>query len=114
VLRSFVIGVLVSGAIALPGCTSRTLPLPPPEVRSVSAPDQDGFVTVSGYALENASVGVVNDRTMEGVIASSGNSECDSTCPWEARLRAQVGDQLRVWQFFETDGARDVRVPDGI
>jgi hypothetical protein len=105
--------MLMGGAIALAGCTSRTLPLPPPEVRSVSGPDADGYVTLKGYALEEASVGVMNDRTMEGVITSTANTECDNTCPWEARIRAEIGDPLRVWQFFETDSSRDVRVPDG-
>jgi hypothetical protein len=99
-------------ALAIAGCISRTLPLPPPEVKSVTAPDADGWVTVSGYALEAASVGVVNDRTLEGVIASTGGDACDSTCPWEATLRAEAGDQLRVWQFFGTAGSKDVRVPN--
>ena len=111
--RAAFIRVLVGGAIALAGCTSRTLPLPPPEVKSVSAPDAGGFVTVSGYALENASVGVMNENTMEGVITSTTKTECDNTCPWEARIRAEAGDPLRVWQFFETDSSRDVRVPAG-
>jgi hypothetical protein len=93
------------------GCTSRTLPLPPPEVTTVSSPASDGFVTVSGYALEGASVGVVNDRTQDGVIVAVQAEMCDSACSWEARIRAQIGDQLRVWQFFETDGALDVTVP---
>src|SRR5262245_8866999 len=95
---------------AAAGCTSRTLPLPPPEVKSVSVPDADGWVTVSGYALEGASVGVMNERTQEGVITASTQDECDNTCAWEARLRAEIGDPLRVWQFFETDGAKDIVV----
>lgn len=92
-------------------CTSRTLPLPPPEVTRVTAPDTDGIVTVTGYALEGASVGVVNDRTLEGVIAATEREGCQSTCPWTARLHADVGDSLRVWQFIETEGATDVLVP---
>lgn len=103
---------IVFAGFAAASCTSRTLPLPPPEVRNVSAPDEDGVVTVRGYALEGASVGVMNERTFEGVITSSLETSCDSTCPWEARLRAQAGDPLRVWQFFETEGAKDVRVPE--
>jgi hypothetical protein len=104
----------VIGAIAVfaaTSCTSRTLPLPPPEVKSVTSPDGDGFVTLSGYALEAAAIGVLNERTQEGVITASAMMDCDSTCPWEARIHAQVGDRLRVWQFFETDGAKDVVVP---
>jgi hypothetical protein len=104
-------GIGLFGLVGLESCTSRTLPLPPPEVKSVTTPDSDGLVTVSGYALEGASVGVMNDETQEGVITASEESECDNTCPWEARLHAQVGDRLRVWQFFETDGAKDIVVP---
>jgi hypothetical protein len=100
-----------TGLSGLASCTSRTLPLPPPEVKSVTAPDSDGLVTVFGYALEGASIGVVNDRTQEGVITTSNESDCDNTCPWEARIHAELGDPLRVWQFFETDGAKDLRVP---
>jgi hypothetical protein len=100
------------GFLELGACTSRTLPLPPPEVKSVTVPDSDGLVTVRGFALEGASVGVMNDRTQEGVITASLDAHCENTCPWEARLHAEIGDSLRVWQFFETGGAKDVTVPD--
>jgi hypothetical protein len=105
--------VLLSFALAcsLFGCMSRTLPLPPPEVTRVTSPDTDGYVTVTGYALEGASVGVVNDRTQEGVVVTSDADTCESTCAWEARLRAEIGDPLRVWQFFETEGSKDLLVP---
>jgi hypothetical protein len=92
-------------------CTSRTLPLPPPEVTRVSAPATDGTVTVTGYALESASVGLVNDRTLQGTIVTSPTERCDSTCPFEAKVAAEPGDTLRVWQFFETEGALESRVP---
>jgi hypothetical protein len=96
--------------LASAACTSRTLPLPPPEVRVVSAPDGDGYVSLSGLALEGASIGVVNDRTLAGVITTSPDDACDSACPWEARIQARVGDGLRVWQFFETSGGTEVIV----
>ena len=103
--------MLASGVAAAGSCTSRTLPLPPPEVKSVSAPDEAGLVTVSGIALEGASVGVLNERTQTGVITTSDQARCSSSCEWEARLPAQPGDGLRVWQFFETSGSKDVSVP---
>jgi hypothetical protein len=104
---------IVVGAVffSLGSCTSRTLPLPPPEVKSVTAPDSDGLVTVSGFALEGASIGVMNERTQEGVITASAMQGCENTCPWEARLHAEIGDSLRVWQFLETGGAKDITVP---
>jgi hypothetical protein len=103
--------VVGAALLGLGSCTSRTLPLPPPEVKSVTAPDSDGLVTISGFALEGASIGVMNDRTQEGVITASAMEGCESTCPWEASLHAEIGDSLRVWQFLETSGAKDITVP---
>jgi hypothetical protein len=104
---ALVLGSLLSWA----GCISRTTPLPPPEVSAVSLPDADGRVTVTGLALEGAAIGVINNRTLEGVITSSPMPDCHSACPFEAHLAAESGDSLRVWQFFETDGLQDVPVP---
>ncbi|HEX7477918.1 MAG TPA: hypothetical protein VF331_08930 [Polyangiales bacterium] len=98
------VGLALAGA-----CTSRTLPLPPPEVSLVTSPS-GGNVTVSGYALESASVGLVNDRTQAGAIVSTG-SRCNPVCPFKAVVAAEPGDTLRVWQFFETEGAKEVQVP---
>ena len=109
ILRSLAFTCFV--VLGATSCVSRTLPLPPPEVGSVSAPGASGRVTVSGFALEGASVGVVNDRTLQGTIATSPRSSCDHTCPFEATLEAKPGDNLRVWQFFETEGAIEAAVP---
>jgi hypothetical protein len=92
-------------------CTSRTTPLPPPEVMSVSKPDADGFVSVTGFALEGASIGVVNDSTLEGVITTNDEPGCQHTCMFRARLAAKSGDGLRVWQFFEVESGQDAHVP---
>ncbi len=104
--------VCFAGCVGLlADCTSRTLPLPPPEVSSVSLPNSLGQVTVSGYALEGASIGVVNDRTLAGTITTSAKSNCDRTCPFTATVPAKSGDGLRVWQFFETEGSIEEVVP---
>lgn len=92
-------------------CVSRTTPLPPPEVSSVTKPDEGGLVTVSGLALEGASVGVVNERTLAGTITTSPSEGCRSVCEFSAKLAAESGDTLRVWQFFETESAQQVPVP---
>jgi hypothetical protein len=102
---------VLAAALSIASCTDRTLPLPPPVVDRVSAPNAQGLVTLSGYALEGASIGVINDRTLEGVIAASSDADCAETCPWEARIAARGGDVLRVWQFFGTEGSKDVSVP---
>jgi adenine C2-methylase RlmN of 23S rRNA A2503 and tRNA A37 len=101
---------LLAASVLEGSCTSRTLPLPPPQVSSVSSP-LHGKVTVSGYALEGASVGVVNDRTLQGTVVTSPKTGCESTCPFEATLEARTGDNLRVWQFFETESSIDAVVP---
>lgn len=87
------------------GCASRTVPLPPPEVTQVTSPDGDGLVAVTGFALEGASVGVLNEDTQEGVVVPTQGEDCGSRCPFEARLRAKSDDSLRVWQFRGTDNA---------
>ena len=91
-------------------CVTRTTPLPPPEVTSVSAPNDEGIVTVIGMALEGTSIGVINNSSLEGVITTP-PPNCGNTCRFEAHLAADTGDTLRVWQFTETDGLQDVPVP---
>jgi hypothetical protein len=100
------------GALLTASCASRTTPLPPPEVLSVSAPDASGLVSVTGYALEGAAVGVVNDATLIGVITSNDTPGCARTCMFHATVAAKSGDNLRVWQFFDIEGGQDAPVPD--
>ncbi|HEX4352744.1 MAG TPA: hypothetical protein VHZ95_07525 [Polyangiales bacterium] len=77
----------------------------------ISSPDNDGNVTVTGTALEGASIGVINSRTLNGVIGTSAQTDCDSACPFTIVLAADGGDSLRVWQFFEIENGEDVSVP---
>lgn len=99
-------------ALGIAACDSRTTPLPPPEVTTVSRPSDIGDVTVLGLALEGASVAVVNERTLEGSITTPEQKGCSSVCEFRAVLRADGGDSLRVWQFFETEGSINASVPD--
>jgi hypothetical protein len=108
--RTWLLACALLGAAA--SCTSRTLPLPPPVVDDVAAPTPQGLVRVSGHAHENASVGVLNDSTMTGVIVTSPETNCNRVCPWEALVPASAGDQLRIWQFFETSGFVETTVPE--
>src|SRR4051812_26535018 len=53
VRNSLLIAAIVGLALfSSSGCVSRTLPLPPPEVSSVSSPTMQGLVTVKGFCLE--------------------------------------------------------------
>lgn len=103
--------LLVLVALAAGACTTRTVPLPPPIVQSLSAPDEDGMVHIQGLCHEGASIGVLNEASFEGVITSSPEVGCESSCPWEASIRADIDDSLRVWQFFETESSRQISVP---
>lgn len=102
------LGLAVLGELA--GCTSRTVPLPPPVIQSLSKPDTDGMVTVVGLCHEGAAVGVMNDATLTGVVVTSPDEDCGSACRFEARVAAELGDPLRVWQFFETESSKHVTV----
>jgi hypothetical protein len=96
----------------LASCTSRTLPLPPPDVDPISqGPDANGLVTISGISQEGASVGVLNDATLEGVIVTTPDEGCGNACPFEAQVPAESGDSIRVWQFFETGSHAEAFVP---
>jgi hypothetical protein len=99
-------------ALAFAACDSRTTPLPPPEVKTVSRPSDSGDVTVLGFALEGASVAVVNERTLQGAITTPEQKGCSSVCEFHAVLQGEAGDSLRVWQFFETEGSINASVPD--
>jgi hypothetical protein len=101
----------LSFALIAPACTSRTTPLPPPEVMNVGRPSDVGDVTVVGLALEGASVAVINERTLEGTITTPEQEGCTSVCEFRAVLRADSGDALRVWQFFETAASIHTEVP---
>lgn len=103
--------LLSAALLGTSACTSRTLPLPPPIVQELSAPDMNGMVRVTGLCTEGASVGVMNDYTQEGTVVTSHEVNCDSSCPFEAMVRAEAGDPLRVWQFFETESSIHVTVP---
>jgi hypothetical protein len=99
--------------LALPllaDCTSRTIPLPPPEIDEVVGRNQQGLVLIRGRCQEGASVGVINEATQAGVIVTSAETNCGSNCPFEARIAAEEGDHLRVWQFFDTGVSRDLQV----
>ncbi len=100
-LRSFVVGALVAAACASSGgCFGPTLPLPPPTAL-VSTPGADGFVDVSGEALGDAYVLVLNLDTDDGVIGRA-----DPSGRYAVRIRATVGHTLEVWQMIGTDAGQ--------
>jgi hypothetical protein len=98
-------------AIQLASCTARTLPLPPPDLDPLVAPNAQGLVLVTGMSQEGAAVAVLNESTGNGVIVTSPMKGCDHACRFQASIAAKSGDTLRVWQFYETSSTRDLKVP---
>ena len=110
-MRNLLHSLLAALIVTIGACASRTTPLPPPEVSSVGRPNDAGEVAVVGLALEGASVAVINERTLEGTITTPDQAGCSSVCEFHAALKAESGDPLRVWQFFDTEGALLTAVP---
>lgn len=98
----FPLALCLSAALAAcTGSSSPTLPVPPPSALS-SAPDADGFVTITGDgAIEGAMVLAYNERLSEGVIGMA-----DDMGEFSLRLRADVGDTLQVWQRVGTESGQ--------
>ena len=106
-VRSLALGALV----ALGGCLSPTLPVPPPGQPEVEGPDASGLVTLKGAkdsAQPNAEVAAYNPATKDGrftVSAADGS--------WQIVLPASSKQTLWVWQTvgFERSAQIEVRVP---
>ena len=91
--------VAVALATSVAGCLSPTLPLPPPGQPEASAVDKDGYVTLKGGANPQAAVFAYNTRTGQGGIDTA-----DDGGQYEIRLKAQLGDDIDLWQ--EDTGGR--------
>lgn len=109
--RALGIAMLLALLIAalLSGCLSPTLPLPPPSRPDVSAPDEDGYIRISGAVQSRASVFALNQRTDEIVGEVTGADGA-----YDLMMKAEVGDRISVWQSIHTkeSGSTDIIVPD--
>jgi hypothetical protein len=65
--------------------------------------DESGLVRVSGIALGNAFVSVLNTRTEQGVI-----TRADDDGAFTTDIAASAGDRLELWQ--EADGEIGERI----
>lgn len=87
------LGLLLYVLLLCAACNATpTLPLPPP-LASAGTPDEQGFALIEGQAHALAYVSVLNERTDSGVITRS-----DKDGNFKARIEAQVGDLLTIWQ----------------
>lgn len=103
-------GVLVLGALlAVVGCLSPTLPLPPPSRPDVTSPDSAGFVRLSGVVQRESTVFALNQRVGRIVGQTT-----DETGEYELELSAEVGDRLVLWYRNGADESptTEVIVPD--
>jgi len=103
--------------VALPGCLSPTLPLPPPEIPDTLAPEatSPGTWTISGPCLEGAIVVVFNERTGMGAVVE----DRDRDGRYEVSIEAELCDLAWVSQALgEDESARTTfvvqdRTPSG-
>lgn len=97
--------ILAATALCFAACTSGspTLPVPPPSALT-SAPDADGFVTITGSNADPAAlVNAYNEDLEIGVI---GRPDADGN--FTLRLRAESGHGISVWQTIGTSGSEIV------
>jgi hypothetical protein len=86
------------GALAGTSCLSPTLPLPPPDVDSVTESAEAGRWQISGTCKPGALVTVMNDATGEGVVYED-RSESGH---WFVELPAELCDPAWVSQEYGT------------
>lgn len=89
------------GALAMPSCLSPTLPLPPPDVSSVTESLEPGVWQISGTCTPGALVTVLNDETGLGVVFD----DRDDTGQWVVQLPADLCDRAWVRQEVGTKGS---------
>lgn len=113
-IRKTISGVIMSAMLALcalTGCTagsSPTLPIPPPSALS-STPDGDGIATITGTgAVPGALIAAYNEQREDGVLGTA-----DEEGDFSVRLRAEVGDDITVWQQIGTRSSEllSIQVP---
>lgn len=84
--------------LGLLACEGPTLPIPPPA--ALTAPDSDGFVTLTGDAPPAALVAAFNENQEQGVLGVA-----DDDGRYVLRLRADSGDAVSYF-YFLADGSR--------
>ena len=89
--RSLTLALVGLLALAQGGCASPTLPLPPPEPPEITG-FSDGQVTLTGTALPDAIVYLLNQNQEVGVIVRANGGF------YQVTLKANLKDVIAVWQ----------------
>jgi hypothetical protein len=93
--------IALVGALATTSCLSPTLPLPPPEVETVTQSVEAGVWLVSGTCKPGARVTVLNDDTGMGAVYED-RSESGT---WFVEIEAEQCDPAWVEQAHGTQGS---------
>jgi hypothetical protein len=111
--RRWLIGACAVGAaVTLAGCTSPTLPLPPPTSPSISAGSTPGTVMLAstGGVQPNALVIVLNQNPALSRSERVSGTFADETGSWQLEVLARTGDVLDVFQEYESTRSPPVTV----
>ena len=98
-MRFGVRSIFVAAALAVAlGCTSPTIPLPPPSAPSYEPGSQPGTYVLTGKGYVPGAFVIILDGS-SGVVATVAS---DGT--WTATITANQGDTLQIW---EDDGGQE-------
>jgi hypothetical protein len=89
------------GALATTSCLSPTLPLPPPDVETVTESTEPGVWQVTGTCKPGALVTVLNNETGEGAVFE----DRTQSGTWSVLLNAEQCDTAWVSQDFGSDSS---------
>jgi hypothetical protein len=92
------------GALLLTGCLSPTLPLPPPDLPVVTAPDADGNIELSGYVQPTAIAEAFDLRS----TMIYGQESDSKTGHYDFKMPAQSGDQIEFFYDLGDDTSSSV------
>lgn len=103
--RSLGAALLATLALALAGCASPTLPLPPPEPPETSTFGEDGTITLKGSAEPEAIVYAFNQTIEVGVI---GKASAAGT--YLLKLQAAEGHEIAIWQEVGSERSSSILI----
>jgi hypothetical protein len=88
---------LIGAALAVVGCLSPTLPLPPPAEPSITGPDAQGSYELDGFVEPQSEVYAYNTRTQQIF------GEHTDTGQYHFAVVAQLNDDITFWYINGTD-----------
>lgn len=98
----------LTALLGLVACAGPTVPIPPPAALTVTVPDAEGLVTISGRAQPSAIVSALNQRTETGVVVVA-----DPAGDFTLAIGGEPGDDITLWNRVAdtTSGVANVTVP---